>query len=176
MNRNGRLDNGLRQTLINLFVRNNADTFAKLENAVNTGDIRLAHRLAHTLKSNAGQLGHTALQQIAGDIEESLMNGESFTSPSQMEQLRVELDTFLAELAPLVRENAAPRTVELLDGKTALKVLNELEPLLREGDPECLSFIERLYLIPGSEELIDHIESFDFRLAAESLDELKKGL
>jgi len=171
---NKHLDNDLRQKLINLFVKNNKEIFNKITEAINTGDIKLAYRLAHSLKSNAGQLNKTALQQIAADVEDSLKNEENRTNQSQMEKLQIELNAVLTELTPLTCE--LKKSLTPLDSKTAIKILDELEPLLRDNDPECLSHIENLLLIPGSEELINNIESFNFDLAAETLAKLKQKI
>ena len=54
------------------FVKNNQTTYADIALAVESGDIKLAHRLAHTLKGNAGQIGMSGLQKAASDVEELL--------------------------------------------------------------------------------------------------------
>ncbi|MCL2441619.1 MAG: ATP-binding protein [Treponema sp.] len=94
----------LQQKLINIFVQNSQDAYVKIKDAIDTNDIKLAHRLAHTLKSNAAQLNKPALQKIAGKVEESLKNGENRVNPSDFESLQAELNTVLAELTPLVSE------------------------------------------------------------------------
>jgi len=49
-----------------------------------------------------------------------------------------------------------------------------LEPLLLKSSPECLALTGKLQLIPGSEELIEDMESFDFELAMIKLSKLKE--
>ena len=58
-------ENELRQMLINNFILNNRDNYTKIKDAIDTGDLTSAHRLAHTLKTNAAQLEKTLLQQAA---------------------------------------------------------------------------------------------------------------
>jgi len=58
------------------------------------------------------------------------------------------------------------------DEPGAHDVLERLMPLLQESDAECMSLIDELRLVPGSEELIKHIEDFDHTLALESLKKL----
>jgi len=52
------------------------------------------------------------------------------------------------------------------------KLLEELEPLLKSCDPDCLDFIDSLRLIPGSDELVMYMENFDFKSAAKVLKNL----
>jgi len=173
-------DNELTLKLINIFVENNQDKYAQIKNAIDTGDIKLAHRLTHSLKSNAGQLGKTLLQQIADEIESSLKNGANLVTPQQLDLLEKELNSAMAEFMPLVRESqqqtAAKPAEPPLDKIAALKLLEEVECLLRDKDTECLAFIANLRQIPGSEELIRRIESFDFTLAINRLADLKRSI
>jgi len=169
-------DNDLQQVLIDLFVRNNKDIFSKVKEALNTGDIKLAHRLTHNLKSNAGQLNLISLQKIAKEVEAALKDGENNVTFGQLECLQMELETAITEFTPLVSEPEKPEVSQMLDNKTALKILDELEPLLFYGNPECLSYISSIQLIPGSDELIKMIEDFSFDLALEILEEIRKNL
>jgi len=61
---------------------------------------------------------------------------------------------------------------EMLDSISAVKLLEELKPLLEMGDIECLSFIDRLRAVEGSEELIGKMESYDFETAFEEFNDL----
>jgi len=169
-------DNELRQKLINKFVKTNREKFDEINNAVNAGDIKLAHRLAHTLKSNAGQLNKTLLQQAAGKVEEFLKDGVNFVIHREMEILKNELNAVIAEFAPLVQEPShSADAVEQLDSAAARKLLEELQPILKESNSASLTFIDRLLQIPGSGELIQQIENFDFKIANETLAKLMKG-
>ena len=172
--RDNQLDKDLHQKLTNLFVKNNKETYDNIIKAIDTGDIKLAYRLAHTLKSNAGQMKKTALQQIAADVEGNLKNGENRVFSSQLQQLKNELNAVLIELAPLVCEPDESHPAKPFNSITALEILNELEPLLLENNPECLSYTQKLQLIPESEELINNIECFDFALAVDAFAELKQ--
>jgi HPt (histidine-containing phosphotransfer) domain-containing protein len=103
-----RADDELQQKLINSFCKNNKTKFEEINDAISVGNIVLAHRLAHTLKSNAGQLGKTLLQKAAEDIEERLKEGKNFVNPEQLETLKVELGLVLAELELLVSSSPQP--------------------------------------------------------------------
>jgi len=169
-------DSDLHQKLINIFVKSNSGRFAEITAAIFAGDIKLAHRLAHTLKSNAGQLGKTALQIAAGNVERDLANGENLVDRNQMEVLGRELDAVLTELTPLVhevsKESVSP---EQFDKIIEFVFSGDLEELLECNDVESLTYIDRLRLLPNSEELVRLIEDMEFRDARDALIELEKN-
>ncbi|MCL2442926.1 MAG: ATP-binding protein, partial [Treponema sp.] len=165
----------LRQKLINNFVNNNRNKFNEIKEAINADDMKLAHRLAHTLRSNAGQLGKIQLQRAAEDIEHQLKTGINNIIPEQMTDLENELKTAIAELEPFVHEEIVNISAkELLSIEEAKALLDELEPILTDSNTECLNYIDSLRLIQGSEELIQQIESFKFKQSLETFAELKK--
>jgi signal transduction histidine kinase/DNA-binding response OmpR family regulator len=161
-----------------LFLKNNRNKFKEIVDALKENDIKLAHRLAHTLKSNAGQIGKTFLQQAAADVEDRLKDGNNLVTPQCMTVLESELNTVLLQLAPLQEEDAGSEAHaepdQWLDGEAAKELLNELEPMLKKGSPEGLNLITRLRTMRGSEELIKQIEDFNFNLALETLAGLKE--
>ncbi|MCL2180370.1 MAG: Hpt domain-containing protein [Treponema sp.] len=159
----------LRQKLIKSFVKNHRDVYKKINDAIDTGDIQLAYMLTHTLKSNAGQLNKPSLQQAASEAENNLAGGKNLVTARQMEHLKKEIDFVLAEFIPLIREPARPVQAAPLSDDEALEVLEKLSALLEEGNSECLSFTDKLSMIPGCEELIQMIEDFDFQPAFEAL-------
>jgi CheY-like chemotaxis protein len=168
-----RAEDELLGKLINNFVNNNRDKHKEIVNALSAGDIKLAHRLAHTLKSNAAQLGRTGLQKAAGVIEDLLAKGENRVTPSQLRVFKQELTAAIIDFEPLVQKaKPSQLTTELLDETEKKELLDELIPLLKMGNPMCLSLIDKLRAIPDSEELIKRMENFDFELAIESLTKL----
>jgi HPt (histidine-containing phosphotransfer) domain-containing protein len=173
-------ENELRQKLINNFVENSRTKFSEIVEAINADDIKLAHRLAHTLKSNAGQLGKTLLQNSARDVEENLKDGKNNVTQQQMIALERELNAALAELTPLVNDlsrSGGSVFAEPLDTNAARELVEKLKPVLESNNLDCLKFIESLRRIPGCEELIQHIEGFDFDQALDALIEWQnKGI
>jgi len=84
-----------------IFVNDNQNTLAEFKDAIFHNDVQKAHRIAHTLKSNAGTIGKAALQSAARNAEMSLVNGENLLMPENLRTLETELNAVLAELEPL---------------------------------------------------------------------------
>ena len=163
------------------FVKNNKNKYEEILKAMDDGDIKLAHRLVHTLKGNAGQLNKKLLQQAADEVENRLVNDKNLVSSEQMEKLKLELNAVITELEPEVAKYetqlAAPvvtsdvtQSAPLLTEENRI-LLKKLEPLLKSYDTECLGFIDGLRLIPGSEEIVMYMEKFNFKSAAKALDD-----
>ena len=172
-------ENKLRQKLINNFVSENSGKYGEIAEAINKGEIKLAHRLAHTLKSNAGQLGKSLLQQAAADIENQLKDGQNLVTPEQMAALETNLNEALAEFEPLVVDFSGIRAAgdaEFASVESSLELFEKLEPMLELGDLEARQYVYELRHTPGSEDLIQQIEDFDFDLALATLAKLKKNL
>ena len=190
---NSQYDLKFQKSLQTLFVKNNMNKFKEITAALEAGDIKQAHRLAHTLKSNAGQIGKTELQAAAAAIEHSLKNGKNAASKEQLNALQNELKLALDEFASLNVESASDLTEREklqnmaldahggeFDIKTSLQLLDKLEPFLKGGNPECLDHVDEIRLISGNPEIKKHIiqqmEDFDFKSAEETLVELRKAL
>jgi len=168
-------DSRLHNQLVKSFLRNNKDVYEKLRRALDANDIKLAHRLAHTLKSNAGQLEKTKLQHIAKEVEEKLKTGENLVLPAQLKALENELNAVLAEFADLIKETE-PVTgrLKMLSDTAANTLLKELDVLLSESNFDSMLFVDDLKAVRGSEILVEQIENLDFRLAHVTLQELIK--
>jgi PAS domain S-box-containing protein len=165
--------------LMATFVKDNRNRYGEISAAIDSGDIKLANRLAHTLKGNAGQLGKVRLQKAAELVEHLLKDGKNLVTAEHLAVLEAELAAALDELAPLVKEAALPPTsqAEPLDAEKAHEVLVELKPLLESGNAECLKYIDKLRGISGTDEplvrkLIQQMEDLDFEDALETLSEV----
>jgi len=163
----------LEQKLIKSFIMGNINKINEISEAIYENDLKLAHRLAHTLKSNAAQLGKTALQQAAGEVERCLKNEDNDVTTEQMASLEYELEKVLSDLYPLVQENEEIIPVEPMDEEETKELLDKVEFLLRDCDFECLSFIKELRRISGSGEVIKQMENMNFNIAADLLANLR---
>jgi PAS domain S-box-containing protein len=169
-----------KKSLQRSFLRNNQDKFKDIMTAIDSGDIKLAHRMVHTVKGNAGQIGKTALQKAAAAVELNLKDEKNLVTGEQLALLKKELDAALAELAieigSLDEKPANQPPVQTLDAQAARELLEKLEPMLKMGNPECRNFLNSLRGIAGSGELVRQIEDFEFEAALSLLEDLKKKL
>jgi len=120
-----------------------------------------------------------------------LKDGENLVTVEQLMKLETELRLALEELEPQweeaavqakesraaaressVREPLAQESVTL-GPEEAKDLLAKLEPLLLEGNTECMIYVNDLRAVAGSDELIEQIEDFDYESAGISLAELR---
>jgi len=154
------------------FVKGNRHKFKEITDALEAGDITQAHRLVHSLKSNAGQVGKTVLQKAAADVERLLVDGKNLVTEGQMKVLETELAAVLNALLPLLDESGF-QTGAGLPAEEARALIEQLEPMLKMCNPECLQFTAALRQMPETEELIRQMEDYNFVTACELLGKLK---
>lgn len=92
-------DDSLFRELLDLYVDDSTSQMRRLEESIRTGDLKVAERIAHTLKSSSANLGAMVLSQICMQME---MRGRS-PAPATM-----------GELLPATRE-AHTRAVDALN-------------------------------------------------------------
>jgi HPt (histidine-containing phosphotransfer) domain-containing protein len=156
------------------FFKNNQTVYAEITEAIAAGDLKLAHRRAHSLKGNAGQIGKTGLQNAAADVEALLKDGTTPISEESMSLLKSELMLVIEELRPPRDQLASREAPPPMSAEQALALFEELEPMLENINPECMNMLDDIRAIPGAEELARHIEDYNFESAARTLVELKK--
>jgi len=161
-----------RQVRIN-FVKSNQGTYDKIMNALNEHDVTLAHRLFHTLRSNAGQIGEKKLAQAAATLEKLFADGKEPVFEYEIKILETELKMVLKKLNPLIAEIENNRKEKKEDLEKIMKVLDMLEPMLINKNPECEELLDDLHAMPEARELIRCIEEFDFKQASKELLKLK---
>ena len=88
----------IHQIFARRFKESYADICHEIETALDSGDIKHAHRLVHNLKSNAGQLRKTSLQIIAAEVEGDLKNEVNNVTKQQMQELERELKKVIEEI------------------------------------------------------------------------------
>jgi len=157
------------------FVKENLHTFEDIIASINRGDIKTAHRIAHTLKSSAGFLGKKDLQDAAYSLEDALKDETADHTPMQLRVLEVELDKALREFMPLYEQAQSMRPDNVqIDSETLAAILSELEPLLVKGDFGAVDYITRLQGVAGMEELTQRIDDYDFEGALMELRTLRQ--
>ena len=171
-------DEKLRIKLLTDFTKRNQTKFTEIVKAVGEGDIKLAHRLAHTLKGNAGLIGKPELRAAAEDVEQILKTGVDAIWESKMSRLNLELESVLEEFEPLLKEYepAAQKEIKHLTVEETLALFDQLAFMLDNINPACLDLLNEIRAVPGTEELANQIENIDFEAAAITLAELKETL
>ena len=166
--------NELQNKLKTKFSKENQTKFAEIAEALHSDDLKLAHRLAHSLKGNAGMIGKTKLQHIAAEVEGRFKEGE-IPASEQMDALKNELESVLEELAPLREGTGTQARQEILTSGQVLALFDRLEPMLESINPECVDMLDEIRAIPGTENLARQIEDYDFEAAVQTLADIKKG-
>jgi CheY-like chemotaxis protein len=158
------------------FVRTNQTIYAEIEKAANAGEFELAHRLAHTLKGNAGQIGEGRLQEAAAAAETMFSGGVNLFDKEKMTILEAELKSALDELAPLLIEADNANLIKTDDREKILEIIEKLEPMLIESRTECMNLLDDIRTIPGAESLARYVEEFEFEQAIAELADFRKRL
>ena len=177
-------DTDFQRELEALFIRRNKDKYNEIIKALEDNDIKLAHRLAHTLKGNSGQIGKSILQQAAANVEQLLKDGKNMVTQGLLVLLETELQAVLDELSPVLEETHhkedTSESGREMDKGSALELLDKLKTMLEMGNPECCALCDDLLMIGGGDELarrlVQQIDDFDFELAGVTLGELRKKL
>ena len=157
------MEEELRRKTIVTFVKENEDTYRKIADSLSSGDIKTAHRIAHTLKSSAGYLGKKELQEVASSLEQSLQDMRAGHTPEQLAVLERELAKALDEYRAIVIEEESGKSGPAVKGdKEVEALLLELEPLLKKNDFGAVDYVEELRDIAGMEKLAGLIDDYDF--------------
>jgi len=162
----------LRQKAIITFGKENLNTFERITGSLSSGDIKTAHRIAHTLKSSAGYLGKKELQEAAFALEQSLQCETPDYTPDQLDAIGRELEKALREFEPLLKsvESDKQELIQMNDEEFAA-LLMELKPLLENSDFNASAYAEKLQGIAGLEKLGELIDDYDFEGALNILNE-----
>ncbi|MCL2366804.1 MAG: ATP-binding protein [Oscillospiraceae bacterium] len=147
------------------FSRDHKNAAAKLSDAINSGDLETAHRLAHTLKSSAGMIDEIALSRAAGNAEATLSKGNV---PDSEQLLTIETALNLA-LERIDKQQPFKSFYNFYDKSSAKRTFEKLEPLLLAQSLDCLNMLEEIRKFPETAILIRQIERFDFDDALKSL-------
>jgi signal transduction histidine kinase/DNA-binding response OmpR family regulator/HAMP domain-containing protein len=167
-----------RMELITVFVKGNQNTFKDINDALEEGDVKLAHRLAHTLKGVAALVGMNTLSQAALVVEQTLASGNSEHLKEQMNALEKELNTALNELATLTDNTGKRKKTdgESFNRENALKLLKTLDSLLEADSFDSLNIVNDLSMIPGTEDLVSQVENMKFKKARDTLASIRRQL
>jgi len=164
----------LLQQLKVYFLKNNRTMFPEIQKAIENKDMKFAHRLVHTLRSSAGQIGEKKLQETASVTEKMLTDDPDSIDEKQMKQLEAELNNVLDKLSPLLSGN--DDLSDIVGSAEALEIIGKLEPMLKRRNPECMRLVTEIRKIPGAGKLAAYVDDLEFKLALDELILLKEKL
>ena len=87
-----------------MFLDYNQHKMEEISAALNDNNIVSAHRLAHSLKTNAAQLNYAGLQAAAADVEHQLKNEINKTTKESLKILEKELDDVISQIVLELKE------------------------------------------------------------------------
>jgi signal transduction histidine kinase/CheY-like chemotaxis protein len=176
----------LYRDLLGQFAAKQADAPAQISAAIQSGDLKLAERIAHTVKGVAGNIGITEVQGAAQVLEKAIREGD----PSVSEHLknfgdtlaplvsRVEEALHSSEPAPVAATAAAP-----LNGEAAAGAIAKLRKLLEASDGDAEEAGRNLEAVLGGaagkpqiDSLNAMINEFNFDAALSKLDEIAEQI
>ncbi|MDD5030591.1 MAG: Hpt domain-containing protein, partial [Rhodoferax sp.] len=161
------------------YVVDHRDDMTRLHEHISEGNRDGARRLAHTLKGSSGNLGATAVQRLAAELETTIKAGGDAEAIERLsEALEGELHGLITAIqTALPQESEKPYTGEV-DWAMLRQVLAELEPMLRASSMSANHLIETQGALlkatpaPMGEVLVRQIEDF---LYPEALETLKRA-
>ena len=145
------------------------DIVSNIKQAIENGEKEPAKRLTHTLKGLAGLIKESNLQEIAQDLEDTLINNDSITD-EQISALENEFTATLKNIEVLENNHISP--VQKLDKNNTSELFGKLIPLLAKRDTTCMAFLPELRTLSETEELISQMEQFEFAKAQKIAEEL----
>ena len=154
------------------FYKDNQSKYVEITEAIAARDFTLAHRLAHTLKTNAGMIGKAGLQNAAAEVEDLLSAGS--IPPAELASvLEAEINLALEKLKPMFEEYERRPESKAPGAEQVWALFEKLEQMLANINPECVNMLDEIRVIPGTEALVRQIEDYDFESAAQTLTEIK---
>ncbi|MEH6593511.1 MAG: response regulator, partial [Halioglobus sp.] len=157
------------------------DFNSMLSAALASPDRESATRLAHTTKGLAGNIGATALADIASRVEQQLAAGSC--TDQDLASLRSEVAALLAQIDPAVGSTSPDSMAEHFDKTQATALLAQLLTMLEDYDAEAGTFMDRHEAELASAEtahdmkkLRKSIDSYDFELAVKLAGDMMRNL
>lgn len=83
-------DPGLLVEIIELYLDDAKTHVANLRAALNSGDVRLLERTAHTLKSSSANVGARCLSKVCMELEQAVRNAKLDAAPSLIASAEVQ--------------------------------------------------------------------------------------
>ncbi len=169
------------------FRTNNADSTEKIKKALDNKDMKLAERLAHTVKGVAGNIGANDLFTSAAAVEAAIKNSDTDQYGRLLESFAEELGFVVKSIGSSFEQKqeaeSSAGTDQPVDVEKVTSLLAEIKELLEEDFSEAESRVEQLKAMLASSKhksriskLESQVDGYDFDGAIETIDELSKSL
>jgi HPt (histidine-containing phosphotransfer) domain-containing protein len=134
-------------SLVRQFIEGQSGIPEQIRQAMTSGDLKTAERLAHTIKGVSGNLGAAAVQEAAASLEGAIRHGDG--SPhgtgALLDALASALKSTVAELETLVESRPAERPAMPpadVDPARLKSIVERLEEMITESDGDTLDYLE----------------------------------
>jgi HPt (histidine-containing phosphotransfer) domain-containing protein len=133
----------LYRELLGKYMTGQAEAVTQIRAALACADWVTAERLAHILKGVSGNIGATAIQQLAGDLEQALREQRDSTKlESLLMQTGEALKTLMTDLCAVLDSAPPTPSAALTVNEDQLKpLLMRLEELLSDDDAEAVDYL-----------------------------------
>jgi len=175
----------LYRKLLTKFCSEYTDQAEKITRALDQSDMKLARRLAHTVKGVAGNLGMVDLQPAAMDLEDAVRGGDEKAIRAALPPFRNTLERVLSSLRAMAPEERTQVTREPVQGSmdrvVLLALLSRLETHVRKRKPKpCVEVMAEIDAVAWPEPLAaevaamgDWLGKYRFKEALTVLESLK---
>jgi len=169
---NADLEEKFKERVKRLFVKENSNVIERLKSALDSEDMVKAHRIVHTIKSNAALIGEKDVQNIAMMLEKMYYKKEK--DDGLLEQLEQNLEDTLTKLSKSLGSEEAQ--AKKLSKKELLEIIEAFEPMLATNNAKCLEMVEDILHIEELSQMAKEIEAFELKKAYNTMLEIKEGL
>jgi signal transduction histidine kinase/DNA-binding response OmpR family regulator/HPt (histidine-containing phosphotransfer) domain-containing protein len=163
--------------MLRKFVASQQGAVDKALQALALGDWDTAVRTVHTTKGVCGNIGAVGVQDLAGQLEETLKEGQALEKLQAMAgELRSTLQLLVEAIAAWLPAEPTVKTSVAVDEATLMRVTTRLRELCADMDSGAEDLLsEHAAMLHSAfpmhaQALSDAIKAFDFDLAIEQLD------
>ncbi|MBF0274224.1 MAG: response regulator [Nitrospinae bacterium] len=167
--------------IMRMFQTEFGDAASRLNVLIESGDIKEAHRVVHTIKSASASIGALELSKIGQEVEYLL--ADSKIELPLIERLKKELERILVSLQNLPSSEETAAHEENNSQEKIKELFDTLERFLSKHDSEAETVIEKVSKLNIPEEiknkvseLNELIEDIEYERALLLLKEIKKEL
>ncbi len=137
---------GRYKKLLRQFASNQGGAHVRIQEAINSGSMEEAVRIAHTLKGIAGTVGASELQEKARGLESLLKGDEQDQTAALLNEIGNILDTIVTEINNHLVEESPPDTAAETSPEDISDLAGDLKALLLGDDSRAGDVVEELVL------------------------------